>query len=130
MSLIDTYDRIGSRSLEGFIANQQSEHLQLDFKTVNSASLNREDRRTSAQAISGFANSSGGLVIWGVDARPNSERIDCATALSPIDNLPQFISRLNQHTAEGASPPVDGVQHRAIAFNGNEGCAVTLIPES
>ena len=79
MSLTDTYAALDRAALEGFIANRQSEHLQLDFKTVNSASLNREDRRTLAQAISGFANSSGGLVVWGVDARPNSERIDCVT---------------------------------------------------
>jgi len=26
-----------------------------------------------------------------------------------------------------ASPPVDGVQHRAITFSGSEGCAVTLL---
>jgi hypothetical protein len=57
MSLTDTYAAVDRTALEGFITRRQGEHLLLDFKTVNSASLNREDRRTLAQAISGFANS-------------------------------------------------------------------------
>jgi hypothetical protein len=129
MSLTDQYAALDRTALQGFIG-QQCEHLQLDFKTVNSASFNRDDRRSLACALSGFANSSGGLIVWGVDARPNSDAIDCATALFPIDNLPLFLSRLNQLTSEAASPAIDGVQHRAIPFEGTAGCAVTLVPES
>jgi hypothetical protein len=102
MSLTDQYAALDRTALQGFIG-QQCEHLQLDFKTVNSASFNRDDRRSLACALSGFANSSGGLIVWGVDARPNSDDVDCATALSPIANLPLLLSRLNQLTSEAVS---------------------------
>jgi hypothetical protein len=129
MRLADQYAALDRAALEGFLG-QQTEHLQLEFKTVNNVSFNRDDRRSLACALSGFANSSGGLIVWGVDARQNSDGVDCATALSPIDNSPLFLSRLNQLTSEAASPAIDGVQHRAIPFEGTTGCAVTLVPES
>jgi hypothetical protein len=79
MNMVDQYAALDRTALEGFLG-QQTEHLQLDFKTVNSALLNRDDRMSLACALSGFANSSGGLIVWGVDARKNGDGVDCATA--------------------------------------------------
>jgi hypothetical protein len=82
MSLTDQYAALDRTALQGFIG-QQCEHLLLDFKTVNSASFNRDDRRSLACALSGFANSSGGLIVWGVDARSP----DIITDLPPNHRL-------------------------------------------
>jgi hypothetical protein len=70
------------------------------------------------------------LVVWGVEARPNADNVDCAVRLQEIDNLPQFISKLNEFTGAAANPTVDGVIHKAIVTTGNRGFAVTLVPES
>ena len=42
---------------------------------IKMADLEREleERRNFAKAVSGFANSDGGLIVWGIDARPNSD---------------------------------------------------------
>lgn len=90
-----------------------------------------DDKRNLARALSGFANSSGGLIIWGVEARKNNDGIDCATALKEIDRVALLLSRLNELTGDGVDPTVPGVRHRIIPGTGDgKGFAVSLIPES
>jgi predicted HTH transcriptional regulator len=59
-----------------------------------------DDKRNLAKCLSGFANSSGGIIVWGVDARKNAQGIDCASAASEIASIRQFLSRLNELTGE------------------------------
>jgi hypothetical protein len=131
MTLQEQFDTLTLQDLEDFITNKQEEHLQLDFKTVKHSSLNSaDDKKNFAEALSGFANSSGGLVVWGVIAERNSDGVDCAIGKKELDNLPQFISRLNTLTGEAVNPLVNGVKHRAIPTHSNKGFAVTIVPES
>ena len=75
MSLEETFAQITLEGINEFIGRQQVEHLQLEFKTINDANFSRTDRRNLAIMISGFANSSGGIIVWGIDARPNQDGI-------------------------------------------------------
>jgi hypothetical protein len=113
----------------GFVTDKRGEDLTLDFKLAPSAFDNRDDRKTLAEAISGFANSGGGLIVWGVEAKPGPDKIDCAQALVPIQHPDLFLSRLVQYGAAAASPVVDGVQHRLVEGVGGS-FAVTYVPES
>jgi predicted HTH transcriptional regulator len=80
MSLWDWYNSIELSDVYQFISNQQEENIFLEFKTVSSENLSdRGDRKNLAKALSGFANSSRGLIVWGVDARKNLSDIDCAS---------------------------------------------------
>jgi hypothetical protein len=121
MNLIERFDTLTPTTIDEFIADQKEENLHLDFKTAD-PQLSRDDRRNLAEAISGFANSEGGLIIWGVEARPNQQKIDCACAKKEIRPLSLFLSKLNQHTG--------GVQHRKIESDNDQGFAVTLVPAS
>jgi len=112
------------------VAAQQEENLHLEFKLVAYPSMKREDRRNLAKALSGFANSDGGIVVWGVDARPNEDDVDCACELREISPLAQFVSKLNQFTGDAVNPVVDGVLHRGISTTGDRGFAATLVPAS
>jgi hypothetical protein len=131
MSLEDDFMRLSLQNLEDFITNGQEEHLQLDFKTVNKANcLSRDDRKNLAKAISGFANSGGGLIIWGIDARKNADGVDGAIGKVVIDPIQEFITCLTEVTGQAVSPLVDGVRHRSILENDTAGFAVTIVPES
>lgn len=131
MKLLDNFQTITIDTLNGFICDGRTEDLHLEFKTVKSSSLKSEDdKRNLARALSGFSNSEGGLLIWGVDARKNSDGIDCAKQLMEITELKQFISRLHELTGEAVSPLVNGVQHKSIEAGNDTGYAVTLVPES
>jgi hypothetical protein len=131
MDLIETFEHLCLAKVEGYLNRKQEEHLQLDFKTVKSPSFaSVDDRRNFAKALSGFANSAGGIIVWGIDARRNDEGIDCAIAPSEITQLRMLISRLNEFTGQAVSPLVDGVKHKAIETSDEIGFAATLIPES
>lgn len=132
MSLADLFDSLDAARIAEYIRTQQEEHLLLDFKTVSRSDLSAsDDRKNLAKALSGFANSDGGLIVWGVEARKlRSDGPDCATAEKEIDDLATLVSRLNEFTGSFVRPLVDGVRHRAVPTAGNRGFAVTIVPES
>lgn len=131
MTLTEFFQGLYLPKIEAMIQNGQEENLTLDFKRVNRSDLSQsDDKKNLAKALSGFANSSGGLIIWGIDARKNADGVDCASGSIPIDNLPLFVSRLNELTGSATSPIVDRVEHKAILTEGDKGYAVTFVPES
>jgi predicted HTH transcriptional regulator len=114
-----------------YVGRGQEENLQLDFKTINRADFTRaDDKKNLAKALSGFANSSGGIVVWGIVATKNAEGIDGASGVREIDRPALFVNRLNEFTGVAVSPLVEGVRHKPIASNADTGFAVTLVPES
>ena len=76
---------LSREELERYRDERQEENLHLDFKTLSGPGLSAsDDRHNFAKALSGFANSDGGIVVWGVDARKNADGIDCVTELKPV----------------------------------------------
>ena len=131
MKLLNSYNELSLEDINDFVSLKQEENLTLDFKTINNANLtNKDDKRNLAKSLSAFANSSGGLVIWGVEAKKNKKGIDCATGLKEIEDIRLFLSRLNEFTGMAVSPIVDDVRHRIIETSANKGIAITYIPES
>lgn len=131
MKHLTDFETLSIADLHDFIARGQEEHLHLDFKVVKDASLAfSDDKKNFACALSGFANSSGGLIVWGVDARKNADGIDCAVGLKPIDQVALLLGRLNSLSGEGVDPSVEGVRHRVIELPGSQGFVLTVIPES
>lgn len=66
----ELFERIktqGKPAIEEFILTQKAEELFLDFKRSadngTGRSLNQNDRKNLAKAISGFGNSEGGVVV-------------------------------------------------------------------
>ncbi len=130
-SIGSRYSQLSMDDINRFVTDEQEENLHMDFKTIVSSDLSADDRRNLAKALSGFANSDGGLVIWGVDARKNSRRVDCVCGLVPVPDVNALCSRLNQLTSDMVSPIVDGVQHRVVHREPDgSGYAVTLVPSS
>jgi hypothetical protein len=118
--------------LNSYCEEQQEENLHLDFKGVASPHLrSADDKQNLAKALSGFANSDGGLIVWGVDARKNDAGVDCALQVQPVADVSMLISRLNSLTSDLVSPSVAGVEHRVVfAEEDGSGCAATLVPAS
>ena len=131
VSFLDEFESYTCADIQGFLEHGQSEHLHLEFKQVRDATLGgSEDRKNLAVAISGFANSAGGLIVWGVDARKDKDGIDRVVGLNPTNKLTQFIARLNSLTSEAVDPFAPGIKHRALDFGDDSGFAITLVPES
>jgi hypothetical protein len=116
--------------IRDFVTNGRNEDLHLDFKTIVDPGLSRDDRKSLAVALSGYANSDGGLIVWGVEARPNADGVDCAKAICEIPQVQLLLTRLNSLTGQSVSPLVDGVEHKTIIVHGAAGVCVSYIPAS
>ena len=133
MALSETFQALTVEMLRHYLELHHEENLHLDFKLLEGGPDlgNRNDRKTLAVAFSGFANASGGLIVWGVDARKNDDGIDCVTGLPGVPNTALLLARLNELTGEAVDPIADGVEHRIIGALENErGFVVTIVPES
>jgi Schlafen, AlbA_2 len=131
MDFVGLFNTISPADIAEFIRQEQEENLHLEFKTLANANMRAaDDKRNLARALSGFANSSGGLIVWGVAARKNAQGVDCASASVEISAVRELISRLNELTGEAVSPMVDGVLHKPLETFLGRGYAVTLVPES
>ena len=112
-----------------FVTEGRREDLTLEFKLAPANFGKRDDRRNLAIAVSGFANSIGGLIVWGISAEKDDDGIDCARTPAPLADSALFMSRIVEHAARAASPPVEGVMHRLVEGTGGP-FALTLVPES
>jgi hypothetical protein len=130
MSHRELFESISIEKIEGFVSSGQEEHLSLEFKLISNPRLERNDRKNLAIALSGFSNSSGGIIVWGIEAKKNADGVDCAVALHPIEEVSLLLSRLNELTGEATSPILHEVQHRVILVEDDKGYTITLVPES
>jgi hypothetical protein len=124
----------GEAAIDDLILNRQSEELWLDFKRAathaSSQTLHGDDRKNLARAISGFGNSEGGIVVWGVDCRDDTSIGDVAKAKVPIENVVRFKSWFEGATSGCSIPPHSGVTHLPIEVTNGAGFVVTHIPQS
>jgi len=127
----DLFDRLvagGEAEVLSFIAQPVTEELFLDYKRSADdgigAALHNTDRRNLAKAISGFGNSEGGVIVWGVDCRNDQTLGDIPTAPIRINSPVRFKTWLEQATSGLTVPPHDGVVHHAIA----EGFVLSFVP--
>src|SRR5580704_7639733 len=94
------YDRIcsgGIKLIRRIVKEQWVETLLLDFKQAasNSGPMQADDRKSLAESLSGFANSEGGVLVWGIRADKTSPTDpDVAKELKPIRRLDVFLSDL------------------------------------
>ncbi|MGB6603010.1 MAG: ATP-binding protein [Steroidobacteraceae bacterium] len=131
MAARNSYDSLTRELVAGFVA-QQEENLHLEFKLLNDPQLgNRDDRKNLARALSGFANSAGGVLVWGVEARKNERDVDCAIAAPGVRQPTVLLTRLNQLTGEALDPVLPGIEHRIIGDrDADPGFVATFVPES
>ena len=114
----------------------QAEDLYIDFKTKDDpskGSVGVNDRRNLGKALSGFANSEGGLLVWGIDARKDPEHPDSpdvARDLQPIADIEAFHSELNSLIRLATKPTVPNVMNYLVYDDRakHTGYVVTHVP--
>lgn len=134
MTLETYFHSIDINEIDRFISDKQEEHLNLEFKTVNHPEYNDknkdDDRKNFSKTLSGFANSNGGIIIWGIKAQANSLGQDVARELRPIKQLTKFLNQLNRLEGLSVIPTVIGVIHEKIECGDDLGYIKTLVPKS
>lgn len=126
----------GEDAIDEFIVNLQSEELFLDFKQAvsigkNFNTLHRDDRKNLAKAISGFGNSEGGVIVWGVECVRDTEIGDVAKAKVKVKNVHRFLSWLESAISGCTVPSHNKVRNHIISCDQNgDGFVATYIPKS
>jgi len=104
------------------------ERFHIDFKEKHNrshASLEDDDQKNLAKAISGFANSGGGILVWGIQDKTLSPK--------PITDIQLFVSSVLELASQVTDPVVeniDGDWIQSDASAGKDGFGLILIPES
>lgn len=126
----------GEDAIDEFILDLQTEELFLDFKQAvsngkNFKTLHKDDRRNLAKAISGFGNSEGGVIVWGVSCSRDTEIGDVAKAKVKVQNVHRFLSWLENAISGCTIPSHNGVRNHIISIDQNgDGFVATYIPKS
>jgi len=125
----------GEVAIDEFIITRKSEELFLDFKRSadngSGTRLHQTDKENLAKAISGFGNSEGGVVVWGIDCSIDEDYADVARTKFPIQNVKRFVSWLEDAISRCTVPPHVGVQHHYVITGEQDiGFVITYIPKS
>ncbi len=118
----------GVQEIDHLIGLGEQESFYIDFKEVatklSDNKLNDSDRKNYAKAISGFANTSGGLLVWGVKDNGSGN-----FSKREIENPEKFVSLLNNEVSLLTLPPQKEVNSFAIKDSNNKGFVITEIPK-
>ena len=128
--------REGISQIDQWIADGKEENLFLDFKEKTDASkgnIDTKDREIYSKALSGFSNSIGGVIVWGVEARQLSKDTpDVAVNKKPISNVTKFLTDLNSTLPHTLVPSNKEINNQVV-FSDKEndiGFVITHVPQS
>jgi hypothetical protein len=109
----------------------QNEDSSLDCKEW--PSRDEDAQRILAKALSGFANAGGGVLVLGVEARPQGrEDPDLISTLKPVGDRQWVKSRVLELAGQIAEPPIMdlNVVHVSANSDPSSGFVVALIPST
>ncbi|KGE17584.1 helix-turn-helix domain-containing protein [Paenibacillus wynnii] len=134
------YQRIIDGRYSGIksMIGSREENLFLDFKQKSAAQVRgaqKDDRKIYAKALSGFSNSAGGVIVWGISTeKENKEAADIASEEKPIKYIKNFLTDLNNLINEAIVPLNIGIINQVIYINDDQECdegfVITYVPES
>lgn len=111
----------GEDALTEMVATQAPETLQLEFKASNDREPWIRDKRLTevakkvlGKALSGFANSAGGVLVLGLDARRGEDGVDAAADLRPFQQLRLFETLVTQAVSDLLQPKHSTIRVAAI----------------
>jgi hypothetical protein len=121
------------RSLQDLIDAGETEGLYLECKAPASPALNPGMRQHLAEATSGFSNTSGGVLIWGLSTTKHAHSgLDVLTQIEPIGNVASLAANIDRAIPTVAYPTVRSVPSRILRRQKTDtrGAVVTYIPAS
>jgi len=129
----DLFEKIrdgGEKEIKALEEGRAEEDLRLDFKQKASPDrigFNADDKRIFAKALSGFSNSDGGLLVFGIDCREGKDGVDCVQGLDPIAGIDKFASDARGMVSSLLSPANDGIEVIAVNCDDRLGYGYLLV---
>ena len=119
--------------LEKLIDEGESESLYIECKSPENPKLGSGLRNKLGKAISGFSNTSGGLIIWGVSTVKKSHSgLDVLTQIEPIGRINSFSKEILNKAPTLTTPSVFDIQNKVIKKRKSDtsGVVITYIPQN
>jgi len=122
--------------LRGLITQSKAEDEFLEFKGATRIA-DKDAKQYWSQALSGFANTEGGVLIWGIRAAriksptDPSRTVDAASELDFVPHPETFLQMLKDVRLEATVDPVQGVEYKQYDAGQGDGAGfvICLIPE-
>jgi hypothetical protein len=121
--LFELIERDGESAIQDLVARKATEAVDLEFKQKAKPSdpaFDRDDKRNLGSTLSAFANSAGGVLIFGVRAT-KVDGVDCAQELKPIAGIERFATEAVALASQYLLPRHDGVRVQAVACSDGSG---------
>ena len=119
--------------IEQLITNGEPEGPYLECKSPQSPQINPGLKIQLAEAISGFANSGGGVIIWGVSTTKHSHgNLDILSQIEPIGNCRNFAKQIDKHIPLLTTPSISTSPSNVLLISKSDtkGIIVSFIPPS
>jgi len=118
----------GAIAIDAIISSIDQENFYIDFKNISTSKdancLSQDDRKNLAKAISGFSNTSGGLIVWGIKDNRNN-----TFSKRPTQSPDHFVGLLNDSVSKLSLPVMSGVNSFSIKNQNGDGYIITEIPK-
>lgn len=127
------FDGIDLARIRASVQNARRAREHLEYQSLHRKKWKTKDLGRLARVVSGFANSGGGICIWGVEVDDEDETAaPVARKLEPVKRLKEMLSALRQHGEQAAEPRVEGLLHKAVPEpeEPDRGYLVTYVPPS
>jgi hypothetical protein len=118
--------------IQALIDGAEAEGLYLECKAPASPRLSREQKVALAKAVSGFANTSGGVILWGVSTTKHAHSdLDVLTQIEPIGNIGTFSRLVSNVIPTLTTPALTAASHRILRERqpDTRGILITYIPQ-
>lgn len=130
---LELYNSISSYyRLKDLINNGESEGLHLECKSPAEPKLNQGLQKQLAKSISGFSNTAGGIIIWGISTTKHAHsNLDILTQIEPIGNCSYFEKLIHSRIPGLTTPPILGYKTKIIKRlkKDTKGVILTYIPK-
>jgi hypothetical protein len=126
----------GWNGLEEWKAAKHPEAYQLEFKGRGYKSTTKQlddfDRANIGKAVSGFANSEGGVLVIGVVTTKDKDGVDRVSSLDPSTSLAGYTEAINRHLHQCTDPRVPRAHAVGVpkAPDSDEGVVAIYVPAS
>ncbi len=118
--------------LENLISTGEAEGLHLECKAPGSPKLGKDLKKTLAKAISGFSNTAGGVILWGISTIQHAHSgLDVLTQIEPIGQCGSFLRQIETIIPTLSTPPVVNARNKTIKKRPRDtgGVVATRIPK-
>ncbi|MGA2028746.1 MAG: ATP-binding protein [Verrucomicrobiota bacterium] len=133
-ALFEKYSNADAVSLLQSLPNLPEKTFENDWLDFKSGKTKDQDlKKIWSKIIGAFANSEGGVIVWGIIAKKDSATgVDAVSDVEVVPDVFALKSRLMELRHEAGDPPVSNIEIKELLVPGSstEGFVVCHIPES